>query len=67
MSEYEYWLDKKNAYENNLKNGIGNKETLKYFIYKINKKLERISKKYNNYVTKKIVNINNYKLEIYFT
>jgi hypothetical protein len=47
MSNYDYWMNKKIAYEHNLRNGIGDTVTIKFLLDKINKKLEKICKKNN--------------------
>ena len=39
VEEYNYWLETKSAYENNLKNNIGHLESIKVLISKIDKKL----------------------------
>jgi len=41
-TEIQYWLDTKNAYELNLKNGIGHRNSIIKLIEKINNKLETI-------------------------
>ena len=47
MSDYDFWMKKKIAYEHNLRNGIGDTVTIKFLLDKINKKLEKICKKDN--------------------
>ena len=39
VEEYNYWLETKSAYENNLKNNIGHLESIKILISKIDDKL----------------------------
>ena len=39
VEEYNYWLETKSAYEDNLKNNIGHLESIKVLISKIDKKL----------------------------
>lgn len=40
--EYNFWLEKKIAYERSLKMGIGDIKTIKFFIEKINNKLNKL-------------------------
>lgn len=42
MEEYNYWLEKKMAYERNLQLGIGDVKTIRFLIEKINIKLNKL-------------------------
>ena len=44
MSEYEYWTTSKTNYLNNLKNGIGHRDSILAIVKKIDEKLENICK-----------------------
>lgn len=40
--EYNFWLEKKYAYERNLRMGIGDTKTIQFLIEKINIKLNKL-------------------------
>ena len=43
-SEFQYWLETKKAYEHNLKNGIGHRNSIIELIEKIDNKLVNLNK-----------------------
>ncbi len=43
-SEYNYWIERKKAYENSLSRNIGHTPSIQILLEKINKKLDTIIK-----------------------
>ena len=46
--EIEHWISVKDAYTNNLKNNIGNKQSIELLLIKINKKIDTLIKLQNS-------------------
>ena len=44
IDTFQYYLEKKEAYERNLKNGIGHKKSIELILHKINIKLIELNK-----------------------